>query len=311
MQDGQLVSVLMSIYKERVPVVAKAIDSIRQQTYGNLELVIMLDYPEYEEMQEYLTQLSTEDARLRYYVNEKNLGLLTSLNRGLQFCNGELICRMDEDDYAEADRIEKQVQYMKSRNLDLVGSYTNLMDPDSKLLGCVRKYPGQHKYIGQMLRFTNAVPHPTWLVKKQVYEQLKGYRDIYCADDYDFLIRTYLSGYRLGIVPEPLHRYRINPKGMTQQNIASQKIVSSYLARQIKDNKIYSEQQIAEYRKQKQPQERKLAEYYGIWKRWKAGDHVPVRDKIKVIFNRYNLVELRQRIACKWILFKDSVYGNS
>lgn len=302
-----LVSVLMSIYKESVDVVSKAIDSMRRQTYGNLEFVVLLDYPQHEEMKEYLEKVGKEDPRLKFYVNEKNLGLLFSLNRGIAFCKGELICRMDEDDYAEADRVEQQVAFMKKYKLDLVGSYTNLMDMQGNLIGKIRRYPTRNENIGRFLRYTNAIPHPTWLAKKKVYEELSGYRDIDCADDYDFLIRAYVKGFRLGVVPKPLHRYRINQNGMTQRNIASQKVVSAYLADQIRQHRIHTVEEIAAYRVKMKPKEEKLIRYYELGKRWKRGEALTFTQKCRFLFNFYNLVEARERLMCKWILFKDSL----
>lgn len=310
MENKPLVSVLMSIYKESVAVVSQAIDSIRRQSYENLELVVLLDYPEHEEMKGYLKELSAAEPRLQYHINERNLGLLHSLNRGVSFCHGELICRMDEDDYAEPDRVEKQIAYMQRYRLDLVGSYTELMDMEGNLLGEVRKYPSQHENLGKYLRYTNAIPHPTWLVRKQVYERLDGYRDIDCADDYDFLIRAYMSGFRLGVVPEPLHRYRINRNGMTQRNIASQKVVSKYLADQLRKNKIYTEEEIAEYRQKMKDKEEKLIRYYALGKRWKRGERLTLAEKCGFLFSGHNFEEARQRIMCRWILYKDQKYGD-
>lgn len=310
MENNQLVSVLMSIYKESVPVVGKAIDSIRNQTYTNLEIVVLLDYPEHEEMKEYLMQLADREPRLRYHFNEKNLGLLDSLNRGIGMCHGDYICRMDEDDYAEKERIEKQMQYLQKYELDLVGSYTNLMDMNGELLGEIRRFPSHNKYLCQYLKYTNAVPHPTWLVRKCVYEKLNGYRNIPCADDYDFLIRVCLHRYKMGVVPEALLRYRINRNGMTQQNIASQKIVSSYLAKQIRQKRIFSEEEIAAYRVKKQDREKNLTRYYTMGKRWKLGQKISFTDKCFVIFNSHNLAELWQRTMCKWILFRDGKYDH-
>lgn len=311
MKSDQLVSVLMSIYKESVSVVSQAIDSIREQTYQNIEIVVLLDYPEHESMKAYLVRLAAEEPRLRFYVNEKNLGLLYSLNKGVDLCKGDFICRMDEDDYAEKERISRQMKYLQEHSLDLVGSYTNLMDMKGELLGVVRRFPSDHKYLCKYLLYTNAVPHPTWLVRKEVYIKLNGYRDIPCADDYDFLIRVCLNGYRMGVIPEALLRYRINQKGMTQQNIASQKIVSPYLALQIRQNRIFTEQEIADYRSSHKRAENQLMKYYAAGKRWKMGEKLPLLERCRVIFNRHNFVEIRQRLACRWILYRDGKYGHN
>lgn len=311
MKSDQLVSVLMSIYKESVPVVSQAIDSIRKQTYLNIEIVILLDYPEHEEMKNYLAQLAGEEPRLHYYINETNLGLLYSLNKGVGLCQGDFICRMDEDDYAEEERIARQMSYLQEHSLDLVGSYTNLMNMKGELIGEIRRFPSDHKYLCKYLLYTNAVPHPTWLVRKEVYVRLNGYRDIPCADDYDFLIRACLSGYKMGVVPEALLRYRINQKGMTQQNIASQKVVSPYLASQIRQNRIFTEKEIADYRSRHKDVERRLMKYYSAGKKWKTGEKISSSEKCRVIFNRHNLTEIRQRFACKWILYRDGRHDHN
>lgn len=300
-----LVCVLMSVYKESVATVSMAIESIRQQTHKNLQIIVMLDYPEHEEMKDYLMQLGNKEPRLQYYINDTNMGLLFSLNKGMQHCGGELICRMDEDDYAEKDRIEKQINYMQTHNLDLVGCYTNLMDMQGNLLGIVRKYPSQPQYVERLLGLMSAIPHPTWLAKREVFQKLGGYRDIDCADDYDFLIRACLNGYRLGVVPEPLLRYRINQKGMTQQNIASQKVVSQYLANQMKTRHIYTVEEIKTYRKNHIKEQQKLVTYYTVGKRWKMGEPLSFAEKMQFLCNRYNWVEAKQRILYKWILRMD------
>lgn len=301
-----LVSVLMCIYKEEVPVVSNAIESIRNQTYKDIEIIVLLDNPQYDEMQLYLKRLSLEEERMKYIVNPVNMGLIGSLNKGIHLCNGTIICRMDADDYAEPLRIEKQLEHMRSHSLDLVGSYISLMDMQGNMLGEIRLFPTQHKYLCRYLKYASAIPHPTWLIKKEVYEALQGYRHIQHAEDYDFLIRLCIHRYKMGVVPEPLLRYRINLKGTTQQNIASQKIVSSYLAQQLQYNRIYSEEKIAGYRKKKQKRQDNLTRYYAIMKKLKAGDRVMLKEWCIVIFSRQNLSEIKQRVTCRWILSKDN-----
>lgn len=310
MENKPLVSVLMSIYKESVAVVSQAIDSIRKQSYENIEIIALLDDPEHQEMKKYLARIAEEEPRFHYGVNKANIGLLDSLNRGLVLCHGEFVCRMDADDCAETDRIEKQFLYMDRYALDLVGSYTRLMDADGNDLGIIKRFPIHHKYLCKYLKYASAIPHPTWFVRKNVYDELQGYRSVLYAEDYDFLIRSCLSGFRLGVVPEPLLRYRINREGITQQNIASQKIVSGYLALQLTQHRIFAGEDIGFYRQKKKRHEKRLTEYYAAAKKWKTGGSLTFTDKCAFIINKRNAAEFWERLMCRWILYRDGRYGH-
>lgn len=311
MKNNPLVSVVISIYKESVFFVSQAIESIRNQTYTNLEIIVLLDYPENVEVKSYLNKLRTKEPRLICLFNETNLGLVSSLNRGIIQSQGEYICRMDADDISELDRIEKQLNFLRTYNLDIVGSYISLIDMDGNPIGRSRVYPTTNKYIYEYMRYASPIPHPTWFVKKDVYVHLKNYRNIRCAEDYDFLIRAYLHSYKMGVVPQDLLKYRVNQGGITQQNIASQKIVSQYIMKQIKNNCIFTEEEISDYRKKNKKKELKLQEYYSCGKALKKRKKVKFIKKVLWLFNCYNFTEVKQRMMCKLIIYKDGKNDNN
>jgi Glycosyl transferase family 2 len=89
--------------------VGAAIDSVLAQTYQDFELVIVLDHS---------TDGSTEivrsygDPRIRVLVNDTHLGLTRTLNRGLAAIESEYVARLDADDIAYPERLEKQVAWL-------------------------------------------------------------------------------------------------------------------------------------------------------------------------------------------------------
>ena len=88
----------------------------------------------------------------------------------------------------------------------------------------------QENMIGNHLEFESCLAHPTWFGKREVFINLKGYREIFACEDYDFLVRAINSGYKLGNYPDVLLHYRINPNSISNKNYLKQKVTFKYLS---------------------------------------------------------------------------------
>ena len=106
-QDDRLVSIIMTTYK-RDPLLDAAIASILNQSYQNIELVIVDDCSPDDNFS-YLQQLAENDARIRVFQMDENGGTYLAKNFGMTQARGEFIGFMDSDDYCHAQRIEFQV----------------------------------------------------------------------------------------------------------------------------------------------------------------------------------------------------------
>ena len=114
------VSVLMSVYNTEEDFLRDAIKSILNQTFTDFEFLIINDGSK-NNAEEVI--LSFNDDRIKYILNEKNLGLIDSLNKGLSLAQGEYIARFDSDDISSNKRLEKQVEFMdKNPNVGLLGT---------------------------------------------------------------------------------------------------------------------------------------------------------------------------------------------
>ena len=224
-------SVVMSTYREPEEYIRLAVRSVLEQTYTDFEFIIVIDDPENKEMERWLTAFAAEDDRIVILKNEKNLGLVGALNRALEAVRGEFVARMDSDDIAMPDRFEKQLAYLESHKLDLVGALIRRMDEEGEVLSGLdtRHYPPE--VIMNELRVTDCVPHPTWLLRREVYERLGGYRLINRCEDYDFLLRALKAGYSIGLCDEYLLNYRIFTKSISQSGLLEQRLTARYLAR--------------------------------------------------------------------------------
>lgn len=230
LKENDLVSVIMSVYNENNTELKNSINSILNQTYKNLEFIIINDNPNNNEILKTINYYKDQDTRIKVVINSKNLGLVNSLNIGLKYCNGEYIARMDADDISLPTRIEHQLKYIKDNNYDFIGSYIELIDEDGSLLNKKMIFPINPFSINLSLKFGSCLPHPTWLAKKEVFKELNGYRNIPFCEDYDFILRARQKKFKFGNLPETSLYYRIRKNGISESNKLEQKILRYYLS---------------------------------------------------------------------------------
>lgn len=120
-----LISVVLPAYNVQ-DTIGESIDSILSQTFTDFELIIINDGSQ-DNTEEVIHAYS--DKRIRYYRNEKNEGLIYTLNRGLDLAQGKYIARMDADDVSLPTRFEKQVKVMEeSPNIVVCGTQIILLE---------------------------------------------------------------------------------------------------------------------------------------------------------------------------------------
>lgn len=76
-------SVIMATYKESIECLKQSIESIINQTYNDFEFIIILDNPDNKEHIAFINDYVCKDERIKFYINDKNMGLTNTLNRGL------------------------------------------------------------------------------------------------------------------------------------------------------------------------------------------------------------------------------------
>lgn len=223
-----LVSVLIPVYNVE-KYVEVAIRSIIDQTYKNIEIIIIDDCST-DLTYEICRRLSIADQRIRLYKNDVNCKISFTLNRALEYANGELIARMDGDDISELDRIEKKVDFLKNNPLfDLVGCSVIAINSKDKIVGSTTHY-SDFEFLKRTLRYVSPCSH-IWISRRNVYEKLKGYRNISGAEDYDFLLRAITSGFRLSNLQDYFgYKVRLARAGNTAQTIgARQRLLQRYV----------------------------------------------------------------------------------
>lgn len=235
-----MISVIMSTYKEDERLLRESIESILNQTYRDFEYIIILDYPDNVVHKSVIEEYALKDDRIHFYVNEKNMGLTDSLNRGLSLCHGEYIARMDADDISLPDRLERQMEYLEKNHYDLIGGITEMINEDGTLLYSIKSVPTDPKKINKALRYSQCIAHPTWLGRKEVFEKNAGYRHMPLCEDYDFTLRAVLNGFVISNLNEAVLKYRMTSNSISRSNLFEQYLYMSYITNEYKNNRIAS-----------------------------------------------------------------------
>ena len=259
-----MVSVIMSTYKEPKSYVKLSVESILNQSYKSIEYIVIVDDPTNIDLIDLLKNYAEKDKRIRFFINNKNLGLTASLNRALQYANGEYIARMDADDISSANRIEEQLAFLQRHNLDLVGGNVQDIDENGNILSNPTVYPKFSSSISKKAEYSSPLAHPTWLGKKEVFERLNGYQEIDACEDYDFLVRAILAGFKIGNVQATVLQYRINPHSISSTKKARQKTALFFVRENYRRGRVTTEAEYCQFMESPAGQKKlsDLEEYY-------------------------------------------------
>lgn len=213
MNSDPLVSVIVSTYNA-MPYLPEALTSIREQTYRNLEIVVVNDGSS-DDSREYLS--SVDDDRL-IVIDQPNSGCVSGWARAIASSSGPLLARMDSDDISEPRRIEEQVALITSNAHDIVGCWTNVFSDDLGVVYCHRP-PRSTAGFRLRLRRENPLVHGSVLMRRDCYLRVGGYRpDSFPAEDLDLWTRMAADGASMSCVPEVLYRHRIHDSSVSSRH---------------------------------------------------------------------------------------------
>lgn len=221
-----MVSVLMSTYNEKFEEIEAAVRSILNQSFRDLELIIINDAPQNKELYCFLLKLACSDERIRVFNNETNIGLAMSMNKAADLAQGEYLARMDADDISYPERLEKEYNLMVSGNYDLVCSGYDVIDENSKI---VRENCGFCPDLSMRSFIPNLpIHHPTVMMTRASFEKAGKYRNFICAQDQDLWLRMWNNDAKMQIINEPLLHYRVRENSMSTQKRYMQKCTIDY-----------------------------------------------------------------------------------
>jgi len=175
------VSIILPTYNN-FNYLTQSIESCLNQDYQNIELIIIID-GFFKENENIIKKFS--DSRIKFFRNQKHLGLAESLNFGMSQANGEYLTWTSNDNYYSKNAISTMVKYLENHpEIDFV--YTNywIIDKEGKIIKKIEvEKPNK-------LVFKNVIG-PCFLYKKEVYRKTGNFKkEFFLAEDYEYWLRV-------------------------------------------------------------------------------------------------------------------------
>ena len=166
-----------------------AIDSALNQTYDNVEVIVVNDASD-DEGESAKIARSYGD-RIRYFENAVNGGVSTALNLGIEKMTGDYFSWLSHDDYYYHDKVERQIEFLKDRedkNVFLYGNYSLLQD------GLITPITHNHVMLTRKPRYSllrGCVNGLTVLLPKSIIDDIGEFNaDLRTMQDYDYWRRV-------------------------------------------------------------------------------------------------------------------------
>lgn len=199
---------------EDIRLLRRALESIRQQEFPESYEVLLLDDGSTTPIESLAPHLGYENLEnVRFVRNQKNQGLVYTLNRGLTEARHPLIARLDADDRWLPSKNKKQLDLLAAdRDLTITATGMTLVTPDGKPLEAHVR-PGHWK--GILNFFVNVgcpFPHGSVIARRDIYTMLGGYPhnpiSSHCEDF--TLWGTWLRFFKPAMVEEALYDYTVS-----------------------------------------------------------------------------------------------------
>lgn len=197
----KLVSIVIPTHKREVECLANAVNSALNQTYKNIELVIVDDSPsDYEKRAEVKAYAeSIEHDKVIYLQNEKNLGGSLTRNRGIDASTGDYIAFLDDDDEYTPDKIEKQLRFMLENDCDMTFSNT-VMCKNGKPVE-VRDFKDIPAFDNESLLHYHLLYHltgtSTYMFKAEKLREIGGFDNALCGQEFILMLKAIEGGLKI------------------------------------------------------------------------------------------------------------------
>lgn len=197
--------------------IRSAIESVLHQNYENIEYIIIDGKSNDSTIDIIQSYNPLFNGRLKW-LSEKDSGIYDAMNKGISMATGDIIGILNSDDfYNTTDIISKIANCFKTENADAV--YGDLLYVDAENTQKIQRYWKSGKYRKNAFKYGWMPPHPTFFVKKSVYDNYGKFKiEFKSAADYEFMLRVIHKG-KIKVAYIPLTIVKMRTGGESNSSI--------------------------------------------------------------------------------------------
>jgi GT2 family glycosyltransferase len=196
------VSIIIPLHKTPLQILDRLAESINNQSYRNIEVVMIDDGSKSEELKNKLKKYR-DNYGWKILFNENNIGISESTNRGIYYSTGCILAFIDHDDTIEKDAIEKCVNHLEKNNLDVIYTDQDTVEESGIVNFIFRKPDWSPEYLKHVMY----VGHLLVIKKSIAIESGLFNKDYDGVQDYEFMLRVSEKTNKVGHIPEVLYHW--------------------------------------------------------------------------------------------------------
>lgn len=170
--NNPLVSVLMTVYN-REKYIAEAIESVMASTYQNWELIIVDDQSK-DGSVEIIRSYEAKDARIKFYINEKNLGDYPNRNKAASYAKGKYLKYVDADDLIYPHSLDYMINCMEDYPEADYGLFALKQHKTKSFPYLLNPYEAYRAYYLEKRDYFDRAPLSA-IIKKEIFNSIEGF----------------------------------------------------------------------------------------------------------------------------------------
>jgi glycosyltransferase involved in cell wall biosynthesis len=276
-ENSPLVTVFVGCYNQS-RFVEECLDSVRNQTYPNLQVIIFDDCSRDNSVSVIDTWLKKHRLDWQFIPHTRNIGICASLNEVLRLARGKYISMVAADDVWLPDKTARQVEMMKQLPEDAGVLYSDAFQIDENGETLPQMFIEAHRkfvvppegFLFDVLLEGNFIPAMTTLIRRECFTQVGTYDEDLCFEDWDMWMRISRT-FRFVYDKIPAAKYRI-------VSSSAARAMSEAMIRSVELSRI--KYFCRGWLNAEQGRNAALALDGVVWRLYQAGSHIPLRWKI-------------------------------
>lgn len=216
--ESPLVSIIIISYNQS-KYIKEILDSVKNQTYSNIELIVADDASADNSVAVFKNWLKENNYPAKSNYHQNNTGAVTILNECIELTRGKYIKFIAADDFLHPDYINNCITEFKATQADIIYTKAYGIDDNSQVIS--EDIFGSPEYTNEqelkaLLYKGNFISGAAMMSKKSVYDKIGKYKKEVLLEDYDLVLNALNQNLNIKYLSQPLMYYRRHEGNITR-----------------------------------------------------------------------------------------------